>query len=175
QGRPRLSGFVPNLLEKLNDRERPAPEPPQPPGIFDLVDIYGSLTPGGISCELTVELRALGSRTLLYWGLVIMWTARKLLVTQQGDCWWLALKALRYATTLIQISIHGLDVELRCRWMEGTLTEDDVLGARPLPGFVGRFGFSEPLPLPAVPGRSTDTDSLDAAALRAALAGLLRR
>lgn len=175
QGRPQLTGLVPNLLDKLNNCERPAPEPPPPSGIFRPGDIYVNLTPGGISCELTIQLRALGSRVLVYWGLVIMWVARQLLVSDQGNCWWLGIKALKYGSTLIQLAIYGLDVDLRCKWQAGTLTVEDVLGSRPLPTYVGSFGMPTNLPFPSLPGGVGALDSSDAAALRAALADVLRK
>ena len=50
QGRPGLTSFVPDLIRRLNDCKRPAPEPP-PPDTHDPGDV-----PGDLPCDKIDEL-----------------------------------------------------------------------------------------------------------------------
>jgi hypothetical protein len=172
QGRPALTGFASDLLSRLNNCQRPAPEP-EPPITHDWPKI-----PGGLTCEKVDTLAGLGTEVILRWGLVILWVSRKLLVSQSGDCWWIAIKALRFAIWLIRIAISPGDVKRRCAWQAGTLSIQDVLDAPPLPGFnASVFGtptLPNPLPTPPIPGLPGQFDSADAAAIRAALVKLLQ-
>jgi hypothetical protein len=167
QGRPALTGQNPEIIGLLNDCRKPAPEPPPPtthlpPGI-----------PGGIPCDRIDDLAGLGTEVLERWGLAILWVVRSLTFTQNGDCWWIAIKALRFAIWLIRIAVDSGDVKRRCKWASGTLTAQDFLDARPRPVFNGALFANpevpEPVPSPDVPGLPTDHDNADAAALRAAL------
>ncbi|MGC4070210.1 MAG: hypothetical protein QM784_37230 [Polyangiaceae bacterium] len=169
QGR-RLLTATPNLLARLNDGHVPAPEPSTPTGIFNP---FGPLVVAGITCEQMTVLRGLGSEVLTYWGLLILWVARRHLVTAQGDCWWIALKALRYAIGLLQVAISGSDAERRCRWRKFELTVADVMSAPAMPEFVGAGTVPNPIPIPPTPGAPGTLDSADAAALREALVNLL--
>jgi hypothetical protein len=172
QGRPALTNFASDLLSRLNKCQKPAPEPP-PPVTHDPGD-----NPGGLSCDQIDALSGLGSDVLLRWALVILWVSRKLLVSQAGDCWWIGVKALRFAVWLIHVVISPGDVKRRCAWHAGTLTVQDVLNAPPMPTFNGGVFASaalpNPLPTPPIPGVSGQTDSADAAAIRAALVRLLQ-
>jgi hypothetical protein len=167
QARPALIGPNPEIIGLLNDCRKPAPEPP-PPVTHDPGDV-----PGGVPCDRIDDLAGLGTEVLERWGLVIMWVVRNLTFTQNGDCWWIAVKALRFAIWLIRIVIDNGDVKRRCKWAAGTLTAQDFLDARPRPGFSGAVFANpevpEPVPSPGVPGLPSDLDSADAAALRAAL------
>ena len=173
QERPKLTGFVPDLIDRLNDCRRPAPEPPPPPGRHDSPDI-----PGGLTCERIDDLAALGTEVLERWGLVIMWVTRNLLFSKNGDCWWIAIKALRYAAWLIRIIIDVGDVKRRCKFHAGTLTVQDILAAPPMPTLSGAPFASgtlpSPLPVPPSPGLPSSFDSTDAAAVRTALTKLLQ-
>jgi hypothetical protein len=165
QGRPALTTFVPNLITKLNACRVPATEPPVPPGIHDPKNPRD-----GLYCESIETLIGLGSSVTLFWGLTLLWVVRKLLVTQNGDCWWLALKALRYAIILIRISISADDVRRRCRLLTGTFTPQDILNAPPLQGFtLPAVVLPATIPLPAIPTGAGTSDSPDAVALRDAL------
>ena len=173
QERPKLTGFVPDLIDRLNDCRKPAPEPQPPPGTHDPGDI-----PGGLTCERIDDLAALGTEVIERWSLVIMWVTRKLLFSQNGDCWWIAIKALRYAAWLIRIVIDTGDVKRRCKFQAGTLTAQDVLDAAKQPNLSGSPFASatlpSPLPVPPTPGLPSNLDSTDAAAIRTALANLLQ-
>jgi len=167
QGRPALTGQNPEIIGLLNDCRKPAPEPPPPtthlpPGI-----------PGGIPCDRIDDLAGLGTEVLERWALVLLWVVRSLTFTQNGDCWWIAIKALRFAIWLLRIAVDSGDVKRRCKWASGTLTAQDFLDARPRPIFNGAVFANpevpEPVPSPDVPGLPTDHDNTDAAALRAAL------
>ena len=128
---------------------------------------------------LIETLEELGSDVLLFWGLVIFWVYRKLLVTQNGDCWWIAVRALRLAIILIRIAIDPEDVRRRCRWLELSFDKSDLVSARPLPNLVSLpsippgFSFAPlvtTLPTLGAPGSS---DTALAAEIRAALVAVL--
>ena len=177
QGRPTLTGFVPDLFDELNQGHGPVAPPDPPPSHRPGA---GPMPGGGTRICLLIEtLEELGSDLLLFWGLVILWTYRKLLVTQNGDCWWIAIRTLRLATTLIRIAIDPGDVRRRCRWLHLTFDGSDLLAARPVPDLVSLpsipGGFSVPplvtqLPALGAPGQQ---DSTLAATIRAALVAVL--
>jgi hypothetical protein len=165
QGRPGLTNFVPNLMDQFNDCKVPVPKQPIPPGLHEPHD--GDRIP----CEFIDDLEGAGPSVTLFWGLLILWVIRKLMVTQNGDCYWLALKALRYAIVLIRISINAGDVRRRCKWFDRTLTIQDILNAPTMPGLTVQPILTNPPPMPLTPGGAPD--SIDAAAVRAALVRLL--
>jgi hypothetical protein len=159
---------APNLIGLLNDCRKPArdPDPPidlgQPPGL-----------PGGIPCELVEQLMGLGGEVLVRWGLLILWVTRKLLVERNGQCFWIGLRALRYAIGLIQIAAGSTAILRYCRFSRKQLSSSDVLGIFPQPAaYDGGDEDSDPLTLPPLPGNPTDTDSAAAAAIRDALVRL---
>ncbi|HWP09927.1 MAG TPA: hypothetical protein VNN72_29495, partial [Polyangiaceae bacterium] len=168
QGRPTLDSFVPSLFEQFKLCKVPAAEPPVPDGLHKPDD-----TRGKIPCAFINDFQGLGSSTTLFWGLVILWVVRKLMVTQAGDCWWMALKALRYAINLIRIAINADDVRRRCKWYDGTLTISDIVSAPPQPTMTVPPIFSFPLPTPFPPALPGTPDGPDAEAVRAALIRLL--
>jgi hypothetical protein len=169
QGRPTLTGFVPDLITRLNDPRclRPAPEPPPPGGLPTAGDPRD-----GSRCDSIEVLIGLGPTVTLFWGLLLLWVVRKLLVSQNGDCWWIALKTLRFAILLIHISIDPGDVRRRCRWRAGTLTGQDLLNAPKLSTFTVFNQLPNPIPVPAIPSGSVD--HADAAAVRDALVNLFQ-
>lgn len=170
QGRAGLpAGFASDLLHQLNGCRGAAPTPDVPGGLHDPED---NPTAGGPTCELVETLVELGSDVLLHWGLVILWVARRLLVTEFGDCFWIGLRALRFAIVLIQIATNPDDVRRRCRWKNGTLTLADVLSSPPMPLLQAFDGVPFPLPRPTLPGGGVDNST--AAALRAAIAQVLQ-
>ena len=62
-------------------------------GVFrreESVDLVNSMSV--LVLAITAGFIVLGSDVLLRWGLIILWIARKLLVSQNGDCWWIGLK-----------------------------------------------------------------------------------
>jgi hypothetical protein len=167
QGRAELTNYVSDLLSQLNQCRGPAPDP-KPPGGFH--DPRGNPLHGGPSCDVIETLIELGSDVLLHWGLVILWVARKLLVTEVGDCWWIGIRALRFAIVLIQIATSPDDVRRRCRYRNGTFTIQDVLNGPRMPTFVGYRGVPFPLPAPQIPGGAGASDNALAAEIRAAIA-----
>lgn len=168
QGRPALgSSFVPNLLQQLNACKRPATDPGPPPGRHDPRDPRG-----GLYCESIEVLIGLGSSVTLFWGLLLLWVVRKLLVSQSGDCWWIALKALRFAIILIRISIDPEDVRRRCRLAVQGITPQDILNAPKLSGFAWP-ALRVPVSIPFPPTPVGTIDSPDAAAVRDALHRML--
>jgi hypothetical protein len=169
QGRPTLEDFIPDLLEQFAQCRVPAPEPQTPPGLHRPDDRRGK-----IPCAYINDFQGLGSSTTLFWGLVILWVVRKLMVTQSGDCWWMALKALRYAINLIRIAISSDDVRRRCKWYDGTLTIADITAAPPQPSLTVPAIFGYPLPTPFPPAAPGTPDGPDAVAIRAALIRLLQ-
>jgi hypothetical protein len=117
-------------------------------------------------------LTELGRDALFHWGLVILWVARRLLVTEVGDCWWIGFRALRFAIVLIQIATNPEDVRRRCRWRSGTLTFQDLLTSPRMSIFEAVQNGTLPLPQPKIP--SGTADNATAAAIRAAIAHVLQ-
>jgi hypothetical protein len=177
QGRPEapFPGAFPSLLTQLNACGSPAPNPDDPPE--GLHDPNGGIIPGGLPCDLIEEVIALGSSVTLHWGLLILWVSRELLVSRNGECWWIGLKALRYAITLIYVSMTGGadDLRRRCRFALGTFSIQDLLASPKMPSFAGFASLPTTLPLPTAPGGSSSTDSAAAAQVRAALIALFAK
>jgi hypothetical protein len=169
QGRPELTGFVSDLMRQLNQCKGPAPAPEPLGDPHDTGD-----EPLPIDCEVIETLISLGSDVLLHWGLVILWVARKLLVSEFGDCWWIGIRALRFAIVLIWIATNPDDVRRRCRWKSGTLTIDDILSSVRMPQFVAYPGISLPIPQPSIPGGAGSSDNPTASAIRAAIVQVLQ-
>lgn len=168
QGRPDAPGFLSHLLEQLADCKKPAPEPP-PPIVNQPGDPRGSLP-----CAYIDLVAGMPNSGALFWGLVILWTVRKLMISQNGDCWWIALKALRYAISLIEIAVSGADAHRRCKFFDHTLTVTDIQNAPPMPAPFTPFAvLPDVFPTPAIPG-PPGSDTPDAAAIRAALVHLLQ-
>jgi hypothetical protein len=129
----------------------------------------------GFYCEHIEELIALGSTVLLFWGLEILWVVRSLIVSQNGNCWWIALKALRFAIWLIHIAINPDRVRRLCKLRMRTLTPADILGGPRFPGLTVPSGsfLPSPFPLPPTPGPAGSVESPDIVAIRADLARLV--
>jgi hypothetical protein len=177
QGRPELAAIDSDLLRQLNACRGPV-APPEIPPPHDPGD--GPFPGGGTKiCLLLDTLEEQGSEVLLFWALVIFWVYRKLLVTQNGDCWWIAIRALRLALILIRIAIDPDDARRRCRWLSLTFGSSDILGARPAPTLVSLpsipSGFSFPPAVTTLPtlGTPGTPDSPLAGQIRAALAAVL--
>lgn len=168
QGRPGAASLASNLLQQLNDCRRPTGQPP-PPKFPDPENPRRR-----IPCEFITDIEGAGVAVTLFWALVILWVVRKLLVTQNGDCWWLALKALRYAMILIRVCIDPGSVRRRCKVFDGfALTVQDILTAPPMPG-LNIVPFPSRAPYPALIAPGAGPDSPDAADARAALVRLLQ-
>lgn len=170
QGRPSLTASVePSLLTRLNNGERPAPEPGPPGGLVTSSVAFDGVVPGNLSLNLILVLLALGKQDLEYWGLLILWVVRDLLVSQHGDCYWLALKALRFAIGLIRMSVSEQDVRLRLALVFGTATPTDIQNAPKNPTLTISPTVPAVQPVPPRTGATGAVDSPDAAAFRLAL------
>jgi hypothetical protein len=109
QGRPLLAaGATSNIVARLNSGQNLSPEPDAPSGLFSPDAIFARLCFEGITSTDVTSLTALGPDVLLFWGLVIIYVARQLLVTQSGQCYWQALRMLRFGIYLIWIDVPVL-------------------------------------------------------------------
>ncbi len=167
QGRQALTSPLAGIIDLLNDGRclRPAPEPSPPGGLPT-----GEDPRDGLRCDQIETLIGLGSSVTLFWGLLLLWVVRKLLISQNGDCWWIALKTLRFAILLIYIANNPDDVRRRCKWRHGTLTAADIAAVPPRFSFTAALALPNPIPTPAVSNGSAD--NADAAAVRSALIAL---
>jgi hypothetical protein len=167
QGRQTFTGPLPGIIHLLNDPRclRPAPEPVPIDGLPTAEDPRD-----GLRCDELETLIGLGSTVTLFWGLLLLWVVRKLLVSENGDCWWIALKTLRFAILLIYISINPDDVRRRCKWRHFTLTAADIAAVPPRSAFSAALGLPDPIPTPSTSNGTSD--GADAAAVRAALIAL---
>jgi hypothetical protein len=179
QGWPLLpAGFTSNLIGRLNSGQQAAPEPPVPPGLFTPDRIFSGVCFDVITSTQVTTLTQLGPDLLLFWGLVIIYTARQLLVTQNGACYWHLLRMLKFGIDIVVVanSLAGTslgDVQRRIDWCLGNLTASDVTTAPPAPNFVPQLGIPSAVPLPPTPGAPGSTDGADAASFRSALGALL--
>jgi len=170
QRRPFIPLANPDIMTRINNGQRPAPEPGVPDGTFTQGTVLGKLCPGGLPDGILIQIITLGPQVLLFWGLLLGWIARELLVSQKGDCWWLAVKLLRFAISLVRCANSETDTRRRIAWCEGTMTPIDVTSAPPAPGFTISTTVPSPIPSPPRPGGPGTTDSAGAAGFRSAIA-----
>jgi hypothetical protein len=155
-------------VSKLNDPTfEPAPEPPVPDGMATNTDAYADLTPGGITN--IDQIFALGSNTLLFWGILLFCVSRRFLAgsPNAGVDWWWLLRVMRFGLGLIRLSNGRTIIDIIRTVQTNTITATQVSQAPPRPGWVA---FDEPLatPFPAVSFGTGSTDSTDAANFRRA-------
>jgi hypothetical protein len=165
QGQPALGSSVDSkLIDRLNQGECPAPEPPVPIGLFTRELALGDLVLRGITQADIDKLRTLALELRTFWGLVIIYVGRKLLVEQNGECWWHALRLIRFGMVLLR---DDGDIDRRTGWTNGTLTCDKLNAAPKAPNFAPSLNLPPIIPLPGLLGGGPDTP--DAIAFRQAL------
>jgi hypothetical protein len=174
QGRP-PGGPPSDILRKLNEGKGPV----QVPGITPHHMGDGPLPGGGVRvCVLIDTLAQINKDILLSWALAITWTYRKLLVSQSGDCWWIAVRALRFAVILVQIATDAEAVRRRCRMVDvpfGVTPADISSGPRypqfPLPTLPPGASYPpvDATPTPPNPGAPGSTDNATADSIRKAI------
>ncbi len=180
QGRTESTGSSsPGLGETLSGGKGPIGDP----SINTPHTIDTTTFPGGSRrvCILVDTLVQLDRDVLLHWALAIYWASRKVLVSQGGTCWWIALRYLRFASVLIEIAIDSESVRRRCRWAHFPLdiNPDEVDEGPPIPDLTTvpavPEGFSYPAEVATVPvpGQPGSTDSTLAGTIRDALIAVL--
>jgi hypothetical protein len=155
QGQAALGSNVDSkLIDRLNQRQAPAPEPPVPAGLFTLRRAFGDVALGGwLSTTETEGLLGLGPNLRLFWGLVLLDVARKLLVEQAGSCWWLALKLMHFAIGLLR---EEGDLNRRIDWINGKLTCTELKQAPTAPHFAAVNQLPATIPFPPLLGGGID-------------------
>jgi hypothetical protein len=175
QGAPlQPNGSTSNIVSKSNSGQQAAPDPPPPSGLFTPSPTFSEICFDIITNTQVITLTQLGADLLLFWGLVIIYTARQLLVSQNGACYWQTLRMLKFGIDLIVIgnSLVGTsigDVQRRVNFCLGRLTSADINSGPPAPNFVPVLNVPSSIQLPPQPGAAGTTDDSDASALRAAL------
>jgi len=164
-------GSTADIIARLNSGQHPAPEPQTPSGLFTFDAVFSRICFADITDDDLGRLVGLGPDLLLFWGLVIMYVARQLIVSQQGDCFQHALRMMRFGAWLIFIanSLGGTnigDLLRRRRWCEGVFSCDDLKAAPPAPSFAPVLRFPSTLPLPSLVGGAGSTDTTGGAAFR---------
>ncbi len=156
------------------------PEPATPPGALTPGSVFPDIVPGDLPPpEITKVLTTMNSDQRLYWGVVIFWVARKLLISESGRFWWLLRKLLRLGLDLIALaSTKGpTHIDLAQKLRAGDLA-GIVAGAPPAPGFTvvprdpdltDPTTWPTPRPIPTGAG----VDSPAAAQLRTAVTALM--
>ena len=180
QGWPQLAaGTTRNIVSRLNSGQNLDPEPDAPSGLFTPDVIFSRLCFEGLTPADVALLTGLGPDLLLFWGLVIIYAARQLIVTQNGQCYWQALRLLRFGIYLIWIA-DGIatsgtspgDVTRRLDFCAGDLSCNDVdvraQGAEPRAGSrrcraPSRCRRCSGRPTPATPLRSAPPSALPVA------------
>jgi len=171
QGRPLLpASFVPDLVARLSEGQHPAPEPSTPIGLFTGRTLFASLVPANVPGPLLIEVLGRGPRPLLFWGYVLAWVARKLLVTQGGQCYFHAISLLRFALLLLRAGASDLDVRARIGAREGSGGACEAHLAPANPFFAAARAIPATIPFPAI--LAGGNDSVDAAAFRLMLGAL---
>jgi hypothetical protein len=177
QGKPLLPpGFTSDVIARLNAGQHPAPEPPTPFGLFTHDRIFERICFDGLTPVDLGKLIGIGPDLLLFWGLVIMYSARQLIVSQNGECFWHAIRMLRFGMTLIWIanSISGTnpgDATRRIHWCQGIFSCDDLKAAPTAPNFAPLRFPTGTLPLPPLVGGGPNTAA--ATAFRADFCSIL--
>ncbi|HXU03136.1 MAG TPA: hypothetical protein VN903_19355 [Polyangia bacterium] len=156
------------------------PVPGTPGGTNTPDKVFPPNVPGGLpDPEITKVLTTMSSDQRLYWGVVIFWVARKLLISDGGRFWWLLRKLLRLGLNLISLaSTKGAtQIDLVQKIRRGDLA-GAAAGAPPAVGFTVAVkdpdlskpsSWSAPRSLP----NGTGTDSRQATLFRAALGDLM--
>ena len=142
-------------------------------------EVLGGGVPGGLPDDGPgILVTTLTPDERLFWGVVIFWVARKLLVSEGGRYFWLLRKLLRLGLDLISLgqTLATERVVLAEKLRAGTLGPNDVLTAPAAPGFVAvsddpDFFDASAWPLPRIPSPSGDLTQANA--FRDALAALL--
>jgi len=156
------------------------PQPNTPPGTNTPSTAFPGVVPGGLpDPSIPTVVNTMNADQRLYWGVVIFWVARKLLISDGGRFWWLLRKLLRLGLDLITLASTkgvtqiGLAQKLRAGDLAGVVT-----GAPPAPGFTVTIREPElpnpgTWPTPRALPNGSGVDSQQAARLRAAVTDLM--
>jgi hypothetical protein len=179
QGKPALpAGATSNIVSRLNAGQLLAPEAATPFGLFTTNKVFEHICFDGLTSSDLDALTKLGSQLLLFWGLVILYTARQLLVTRNGECFGHALRMMRFGISLIQIanSIAGNspgDAVRRLHWCAGTFSCADLRAAPTAPNFAPLRFVPSSIPLPPQVDGAGSVDTAAAVAFRNAFCAVL--
>ena len=152
------------------------PPPPAPSGAVTPAAIFGGLGGVVLGTLTPAEIAAIAARTsdtMVFWGILLFCSARKLLAAGAGSSWPWLLRLMRFGLGLLRLAggtggstVTALGAGMR----DGTLTGDQV---RQAPGNAAwTQATSLPSPIPAPPPLG-GTDKPEAAAFRGAYAALL--
>lgn len=181
-GLPRLSGQAPNIFGRINDGTvELAPTPPPPIGANTPEAVWGPTVAGDLTeKEMTDLVNLLGKDGLIFWGLVVVWVGRKLLIDMNGQFWWLLHKLIRLGFALIRLAndLQLVRPKLREALRTDSLKPAQVTDAPAAPGFTIATDVSifDPATIPPEPGLlppANAVDSADAAQFREAAADLM--
>lgn len=177
-GLPKLpAGTAPNIFSRINDGSvLLAPTPVFPAGAIGPQQIWGPTLGASLTDQQVTALRTkLGASGEVFWGLVLFWVSRKLLIDMKGQYWWLLQRLMRFGFSLIRLGNDPTLVRenLRKSLLAGTLSGGQLATAPAAPTFTMKTGvrFNDPNTLPTDPGplpAPGATDSLDAQRFRAA-------
>jgi hypothetical protein len=156
------------------------PQPENPGGMATPPTVIGGSVPGDVpGPDIDKGLTAIPADQRLFWGLVIVWVARALLVSEGGRYFWLLRKLLRLGLDLVMAGATNGDARVRLaeKLRSGTLTRNDILTAPKVSTFTAITrdpDLNDPStwPVRRVPTPAT-SDGTEAAAFRTAVASLL--
>ena len=182
-GLPKLpAGQAPNIFSRINDGTvLLAPTPAFPSGGIGPQQFWGPTLGASLTDqEVTALGTKLGASGEVFWGLVLFWVGRKLLIDMKGQYWWLLQRLIRLGFSLIRLANDPQLVRetLRIALLNGTLTGAQLTLGPAAPNFTMKTGvrLTNPTTLPADPGPLPAPgahDSLDAATFRTAAAEVL--
>ncbi len=183
-GLPNLPvGQDPGLFGRINDGVvQLAPTPPTPTGVNDPETVWGSAVSGDLTGKQLTDLATqLGKDRLVFWGLLLFWVGRRLLIDLRGQFWWLLHPLIKIGFALVRLANDPelLRVKIREGLRIDALTPAQVSGAPAAPAFTIRVNVSrdDPSSLPTdavlLPPAGA-LDSSDAVKFRSAATGLFQ-
>ncbi len=176
-------GQDPGLFGRINEAVvQLAPTPATPSGVNDPETIWGSAVSGDLSGkELTDLANQLGKDRLVFWGLLLFWVGRRLLIDLRGQFWWLLRPLIKLGFALIRLANDPQLVRVKIRedLRVDALTSAQLSSAPAAPAFTIRMNISldDPSSLPTdavlLPPAGAQ-DSSDAVKFRSAATALFQ-
>ncbi len=109
QGRPFFApDAVPDIIDAVNDGTlAPGNPQPAPADLATISTTMDSLRPASVDAARHAELAAQTEQRLVFWGLLLIYASRELLIRRQGNYWWLLVRGLRLGTYFIRVAINA--------------------------------------------------------------------